>query len=189
MVEASWILEMITDRSKHTTASKIFIPKGRKMSKEVKICDLRQRQWGWAKGKTCITLLWSNCNTCFSRWRLKLEAGREAAAEAIPPILWLVLKTPKVQQTLLGFGLIVSLMFIYGLGTWIGSHYLSTKYEPTVIDWGDPVKTTQEGFLEVSKILGDPRTTNNPSSVYNQQPSSFEAPAPQPPTASKFDNR
>ena len=67
MVEASWILEMITDRSKHTTASKIFIPKGRKMSKEVKICDLRQRQWGWPKGKTLPNIFMKQlqCNTCF----------------------------------------------------------------------------------------------------------------------------
>lgn len=32
-------------------------------------------------------------------------------------------------------------------------------------DYLHDAKTTQEGFLEVSKILGDPRTTNNPSAV------------------------
>jgi len=41
---------------------------------------------------------------------------------------------------------------LYGLGSWFASQKPSSLLD---------VKTTQEGFLEVSKILGDPRTTTH----------------------------
>ena len=66
-----------------------------------------------------------------------------------------------MAQALTGFGIFVVLVSLYSLGTWFG-HSLAANQ----LIWD--VKTTQEGFLEVSKFLGDPRTTTHPSSSYNQ---------------------
>ena len=66
-------------------------------------------------------------------------------------------------QALTGFGIFLCLLSLYSLGTWFG-HALVNSSNQVVWD----VKTTQEGFLEVSKFLGDPRTTTHPSSSYNQ---------------------
>jgi len=51
--------------------------------------------------------------------------------------------------------------FLYGLGSWLAKF----QANPTSV-WD--VKTTQEGFLEVSKILGDPKTTTHPSSTLSE---------------------
>ena len=47
---------------------------------------------------------------------------------------------------------------LYGLGSWLASQH------PSLLD----AKTTKEGFLEVSKILGDPRTTPHLSSAASE---------------------
>jgi hypothetical protein len=57
-----------------------------------------------------------------------------------------------------------TLGLLYGIGSWVGDIILITKNNPVYNknnNW-DQIKTTQEGFLEVSKILSDPKTTNNP---------------------------
>ena len=52
-----------------------------------------------------------------------------------------------MAQALTGFGIFVVLVSLYSLGTWFG-HSLAANQ----LIWD--VKTTQEGFLEVSKFLG-----------------------------------
>ena len=66
-------------------------------------------------------------------------------------------------QALTGFGIFLCLLSLYSLGTWFGNALVNSSNQ---VVWD--VKTTQEGFLEVSKFLGDPRTTTHPSSSYNQ---------------------
>lgn len=66
-----------------------------------------------------------------------------------------LLARPLLYQGLLGLLIFFSLGCLYGLGSWLASQ------NPTLLD----VKTTQEGFLEVSKILGDPRTTTHPPMI------------------------
>ncbi len=58
-----------------------------------------------------------------------------------------------MYQASIGLGIFLCLGFLYGLGGWLANNY--SWENPSLLD----VKTTQEGFLEVSKILGDPRTT------------------------------
>jgi len=57
-----------------------------------------------------------------------------------------------LYQAFIGLGVFLCLGSLYGLGSWFASQKPSSLLD---------VKTTQEGFLEVSKILGDPRTTTN----------------------------
>jgi len=57
-----------------------------------------------------------------------------------------------LYQAFIGLGVFLSLGSLYGLGSWFASQKPSSLLD---------VKTTQEGFLEVSKILGDPRTTTH----------------------------
>lgn len=59
-----------------------------------------------------------------------------------------------LYQAFIGLGIFLCLGFLYGLGSWF-----TANQNPSLLD----VKTTQEGFLEVSKILGDPRTTTHHS--------------------------
>ena len=67
--------------------------------------------------------------------------------------------TSTFHQAFIGFTIFLGLGFLYGLGSWLARFQAS----PTNSAWD--VKTTQEGFLEVSKILGDPKTTTHPSSL------------------------
>ena len=78
------------------------------------------------------------------------------------PILTYLWRSSPFIQALTAFGILFALISFYTLGTWIG-HGLTANRS---LIWD--IKTTQEGFLEVSKFLGDPRTTTHPSSFYNQ---------------------
>ena len=70
---------------------------------------------------------------------------------------WLVQKSWRSSptcQAFIGLGFFCGLGFLYGLGSWFASSQNTSLSD---------IKTTQEGFLEVSKILGDPRTTTHPA--------------------------
>ena len=56
-----------------------------------------------------------------------------------------ILTVSNLYQAFIGLGVFLSLGSLYGLGSWFAS-----QKPASLLD----VKTTQEGFLEVSKILG-----------------------------------
>ena len=56
-----------------------------------------------------------------------------------------ILTVSNLYQAFIGLGVFLSLGSLYGLGSWFASQKPSSLLD---------VKTTQEGFLEVSKILG-----------------------------------
>ena len=62
------------------------------------------------------------------------------------------------RQAIAVSGIFACFTCIYYAGFWLGE--TSAGYQDPYNDWRSAV--TNEGFLEVSKILADPKTTNDP---------------------------
>ena len=69
-----------------------------------------------------------------------------------------ILTVSNLYQAFIGLGVFLSLGSLYGLGSWFASQKPSSLLD---------VKTTQEGFLEVSKILG--KVNKNEKVQFNRQ--------------------
>ena len=98
-----------------------------------------------------LILLWNN-KYCNLKSNTVLVFYRLSEVCQIPGLARLL-----CRQSVAVCGIIAGFTCVYYAGFWLGE---TSGYTDPYYDWRSSV--TNEGFLEVSKILADPKTTNDP---------------------------